>query len=294
MITRFAPSPTGELHLGHAYAAMVAHKLAREAGGKFFLRQEDIDTSRSRPEFYKKIEEDLRWLGLNWDGEILYQSERQAAYSLALEKLKALDLAYPCFCTRKDIQAALSAPHGIDAAIYPGTCRKMTAGESIARVEAGEAHAWRFDSARASQLHGDISFTDLRFGSIQVDTMINGDVILARKDIGIAYHLAVAVDDHFQEITHVTRGDDLLGATHIHRQLQEILALRVPIYLHHSCVCDENGKRLAKRDKALTIRNLRENGFSPEEVLAMAKDSPETQGSKPGNPPIPFSHHPHH
>jgi glutamyl-Q tRNA(Asp) synthetase len=271
MKTRFAPSPTGELHLGHVYAAKVAHDLAREAGGQFLLRQEDIDTSRVRDEFYGKIEEDLQWLGLVWDGEVLRQRDRQAAYMAVLESLKEMGLAYPCFCTRKDIQAAQSAPHGSEAAIYPGTCRELSPQDAARRIAAVEAHSWRFDSGKAAEIHGDLYFEDLRFGKTRVDVAVNGDAVLARKDIGIAYHLAVVVDDEFQEITHVTRGDDLLGATHVQRQLQAILGYREPVYLHHGLVCDESGKRLAKRDAARSIQHLRESGFSPQEVLTMAQ-----------------------
>jgi glutamyl-Q tRNA(Asp) synthetase len=273
IITRFAPSPTGDLHLGHVYAAKVAHDLARESGGRFLLRQEDIDAGRVKPEFYRRIEEDLEWLGLRWDGEILLQSERREAYENALETLKSMGLAYPCFCTRKDIQAALSAPHGSDAAIYPGICRSLSTAETSDRIAAGEAHAWRFEAGKAAAIHGDLSFYDLRFGKIRVDTSVNGDAILARKDIGVAYHLAVVVDDQFQEITHVTRGEDLLEATHIHRQLQAVLGYREPLYLHHTLVRDENGKRLAKRDAARSIHSLREQGFSPGEVMAMLRVS---------------------
>lgn len=273
IITRFAPSPTGDLHIGHAQAAKVAHDLAREAGGRFLMRQEDIDAGRVKPQFYRRIEEDLEWLGLPWDGEILLQSGRRAAYDSALEKLKAMGLAYPCFCTRKDIQAALSAPHGPDAAIYPGTCRTLSAAESHDRIDAGEAHSWRFDAEKAARFHGDLSFHDLRFGEIRVDPAENGDAVLARKDIGVAYHLAVVVDDDFQEITHVTRGEDLLAATHIHRQLQAVLGFREPRYLHHALVRDEHGTRLAKRDGARSIRTLREQGLSPEEVFAMIQAS---------------------
>ncbi len=269
-VTRFAPSPTGELHLGHVYAAVVARDLAREAGGKFLLRQEDIDSSRVREEYYGKIEEDLRWLGLDWDGEVLRQSDRQEAYGEALEKLKQLGLVYPCFCTRKDIQAALSAPHGISA-IYPGTCRSIDPQEADQRINNGEAHSWRFDATKAQTIHGNLSFEDLRFGETPVDPAVNGDAVLARKDIGIAYHLAVVADDDFQEITHVTRGEDLLGSTHIHRQLQAILGYRQPVYFHHQLVCDENGKRLAKRDDARSIRHLRESGLSLSEVLTLAQ-----------------------
>ncbi len=273
IITRFAPSPTGELHLGHAYAAKVAHDLARSANGLFYLRQEDIDSSRVKAEFYDQIETDLKWFGLFWDGEILHQSSRQQAYDAALDSLKSMGLVYPCFCTRKDIQAALSAPHSSDAAIYPGTCREIPTQEATDRITSGEAYSWRFHASKAAKIHGALSFEDLRFGKILVDPSINGDAILARKDIGVAYHLAVVVDDSFQNITHVTRGDDLLGATHIHRQLQAILVFAKPTYLHHACVCDETGKRLAKRDQAHSIRALRDAGHSPSEVLAMFSPS---------------------
>lgn len=265
-ITRFAPSPTGELHLGHAYAAKVAHDLAREHNGHFLLRHEDIDSSRVREIYYSQIEEDLRWLGLNWDGDALRQSHRQDAYRDALEILKQRGLVYPCFCTRKDIQQSLSAPHGLTEHIYPGICRDIPASESAQRIADGDAHAWRFNSNQAALIHGELSFHDLRFGKTQVNPDANGDAVLARKDIGIAYHLAVVVDDAFQNITHVTRGDDLLESTHIHRQLQAVLGFPEPTYLHHRCICDENGKRLAKRDDARSICTLREQGHTPEGI----------------------------
>ena len=270
-ITRFAPSPTGHLHLGHAYAAKVAHELARQHNGHFLLRHEDIDSSRVREAYYQQIEDDLRWLGLDWDGEALCQSSRQDAYRDALEILKQQDLIYPCFCTRKDIQQSLSAPHGATENIYPGICRNLPKEQTAQRIAAGEAHAWRFDSNKSAVLHGELSFEDLRFGKIRVNPNANGDAVLARKDIGIAYHLAVVVDDAFQNITHVTRGDDLLESTHIHRQLQAVLEFPEPTYLHHPCICDESGKRLAKRDDARSILTLREQGLTPEAVLDMAK-----------------------
>ena len=274
-VTRFAPSPTGHLHLGHAYAAKVAHDLARKSGGRFLLRHEDIDSSRVREEYFGKIEQDLQWLGLRWDGPALRQSNRQPAYENALQQLKQHELVYPCFCSRKDIQAALSAPHGSDLSNYPGTCRAIPFKEAEIRINDGEPHAWRFDSGKAAELHGDLFFEDLHFGRTKVDPTANGDAVLARKDIGIAYHLAVVVDDEFQGISHVTRGDDLFGATHIHRQLQAILGYREPLYFHHPCICDENGKRLAKRDDARSIRNLRECGHSPRKYWKWLKlDSP--------------------
>ena len=273
-VTRFAPSPTGLLHLGHIYAAKVARDLAKKNGGLFLLRHEDIDSSRIREEYYGMIEEDMKWLGLNWDGEILRQSSRQEAYVTALQELKQRGLVYPCFCTRKEIQAeiqrSLGAPHGNASHLYPGTCRSLPTAQSAERIAAGEAYAWRFDSQKAAEIHGELTFEDLRLGKSRVDRMVNGDAVLARKDIGIAYHLAVVVDDEFQDITHVTRGDDLHGSTHIHRQLQVIFGYRELVYLHHACVCDEDGKRLAKRDEARSIRSLREQGFTPQKVLASA------------------------
>lgn len=271
--TRFAPSPTGDLHLGHVYAAKVASDLARKAGGRFLLRHEDIDSLRLKPECYRHIEEDLEWLGLCWDGEILRQSSRLDIYRSVLESLTDMGLAYPCFCTRRNIRDALSAPHGVGMRIYPGTCRVLSQAEAQDRIAAGEAHAWRFHAEKAAQIHGDLSFHDLRFGQIRVDTSVNGDAVLARKDIGVAYHLAVVVDDAFQEITHITRGEDLLHSTHIHRQLQAILGHPEPIYLHHPLIHDEYGKRLAKRTAARAIRTLREEGVLPEEVIAMLKAS---------------------
>jgi glutamyl-Q tRNA(Asp) synthetase len=269
LTTRFAPSPTGHLHIGHAYAARVARELAREHNGRFLLRHEDIDSSRVREEYYQQIEDDLHWLGLDWDSEPLRQSTRIAAYCDALEILKERDLIYPCFCTRKDIQQSLSAPHGAAENIYPGNCRDLPREQSAQRIAGGEAHAWRFNANKAAALHGELTFHDLRFGTIRVYPNANGDAVLARKDIGIAYHLAVVTDDAFQKITHVTRGDDLLESTHIHRQLQAVLEFPEPTYLHHRCIRDETGKRLAKRDHARSIRTLREQGFTSDALLDM-------------------------
>lgn len=274
MTTRFAPSPTGDLHFGHILAAKVARDLAKSVpGGRFLLRHEDIDTPRVKPEYYRHIEEDLEGLGLTWDDKPLRQSDRREAYDQALGKLRELGLAYPCFCTRKDIQAALSAPHGPGEILYPGTCRSLDPTETMRRISDGETHSWRLNSTKSAALHGAIYLTDLRFGTTQVDPTVNGDVVLARKDIGTAYHLAVVVDDEFQEITHVTRGEDLLGATHVQRQLQSILGYREPVYLHHALVRDENGTRLAKRDAARSVRTLREQGLTSDEILAMTQVS---------------------
>jgi len=271
-ITRFAPSPTGRLHLGHALAAWVAHSLARDAGGVFLLRHEDIDGSRVREEFYHGIEEDLQWLGLTWDGEALRQTSRITAYDAALESLRDKNLIYPCFCTRREIQDEWArmgaAPQGPEAPVYPGICRHLTADGQQQKIASGIPFAWRLDSANAGELAGPLTFRDLRFGDISVNPGLLGDVVLARKDIGTAYHLAVVVDDAFQEITHVTRGEDLLSSTHVHRLLQVLLGLPEPLYLHHALVLDDVGQRLAKRNDSLSIKTLRDNGMSPAEVLA--------------------------
>jgi glutamyl-Q tRNA(Asp) synthetase len=273
--TRFAPSPTGRLHLGHAFAAQVAHSLARASGGLFLLRHEDIDGPRVREEYYRGIEEDLEWLGLQWDGEPLRQTTRTAAYEEALATLRDRRLVYPCFCTRRGIQEEwarmAAAPQGPEGPVYPGICRNLARDEQEEKLRSGVPHAWRLDTGRAAALTGPLTFRDLRFGEIPVDPGLLGDVVLARKDIGTAYHLAVVVDDAFQEITHVTRGEDLLSSTHVHRQLQTLLGLPAPLYLHHQLVLDEAGKRLAKRHDALSIRSLRDSGKTAEEVAQASR-----------------------
>lgn len=275
-VTRFAPSPTGRLHLGHAYAAKVARDLASTGGGKFLLRFEDIDHTRVRPEYYGQIEEDLRWLGLDWDGPALRQSGRTDAYADALERLRESGVVYPCFCTRREIEEEIarmvSAPHGPEGALYPGTCRKLSADEREARLCSGDQPAWRLDATMAVEMTGRLTFTDLRHGLQTVQPGLLGDVVLARKDIGTSYHLAVVVDDAFQQITHVTRGEDLLPSTHVHRLLQELLGFPEPAYLHHALVTDEHGVRLAKRHDALSVAALRESGFSPQGVWLEARN----------------------
>jgi glutamyl-Q tRNA(Asp) synthetase len=272
MLTRFAPSPTGRLHLGHVLAARVAHSLARESGGTFLLRHEDIDGPRVREEFYHGIEEDLKWLGLEWDGEPLRQTQRIPAYDAALDVLRERDLVYPCFCTRREIQEEWArigaAPQGPEAPAYPGICRNLTEEVRRRKIQSGAAYAWRLDSEKAAALTGPLTFRDLRFGETRVNPRLLGDVVLARKDIGTAYHLAVVVDDAFQEITHVTRGEDLLGSTHVHRILQTLFGYPEPLYLHHELVLDENGNRLAKRNDSLSIATLRERGMTPDQVMA--------------------------
>jgi glutamyl-Q tRNA(Asp) synthetase len=276
--TRFAPSPTGRLHLGHAYAAKVACDLAKSLGGRFLLRFEDIDHTRVREDFYREIEEDLGGLGLGWDGPALRQSDRTGAYATALEQLRIQGSVYPCFCTRREIEDEVAritgAPHAPEGALYPGTCRLLSHQERHTRLAAGAQPAWRLDAARAAEITGPLSFTDLRHGRHAVDPGLLGDVILARKDIGTSYHLAVAVDDAFQQVSHVTRGEDLLPSTHVHRLLQALLGLPEPVYLHHELVTDESGVRLAKRHDALSIRALRDRGCESAELLARLPEVP--------------------
>ena len=272
MTTRFAPSPTGRLHLGHAYAALVAHDLARREEGRFLLRFEDIDHTRVRPEYYEGIEEDLHWLGIAWDDDPIRQSDRLGSYQGALAQLRERGVLYPCFCTRRNINEEISrianAPHGPEGPLYPGTCRALGKSERADRIAAGESHAWRLDPARAAECTGALSFEDDRLGSHRVDPALLGDVILARKDIATSYHLAVVVDDSAQGITHVTRGEDLLAATHVQRLLQGLLDFPAPRYLHHELIRDDAGQRLATRHDALALALLRESGLSPEEIRA--------------------------
>lgn len=270
--TRFAPSPTGRLHLGHAYSAWYARGYA--AGGRFLLRIEDIDRERSREEYVEGIFEDLRWLGLDWEGEVWFQSERGEAYAAALRQLRELEVVYPCFCTRREIQEEVArmgnAPHGPDGALYPGTCRGLGFSERSERVEAGEAHVWRLDLGLALRGVGALNFVE-KGGRVRCRPELFGDVILARRDAGSAYHLCVVVDDAAQGVELVTRGEDLREATGVHRVLQELLGLPEPAYDHHGLVVDADGKRLAKRSDSLSIRALRERGMSAWEVLAFSK-----------------------
>lgn len=274
-VTRFAPSPTGLLHLGHAHSALFGWSLARRAGGRFLLRLEDIDATRCRPEFAASIEEDLAWLGLSWDGPVRVQSRHMAEYRAVLDRLSARGLLYPCFCTRaeiaREIAAAGHAPHGPDGPIYPGTCRRLSAGERAARIARGDPFALRLDMAAAlEQAPRDLSFHELGEGRIRCDPAPFGDVVLARKEIPASYHLCVTHDDALQGVTLVTRGLDLQPATHLHRLLQALLGWPEPLYAHHRLLTDATGRRLAKRDRATTLRALREAGHSPAEVRAMA------------------------
>jgi glutamyl-Q tRNA(Asp) synthetase len=267
--TRFAPSPTGLLHLGHAHSALFAARAAEQAGGRFLLRIEDIDATRCRPEFTAAILEDLAWLGLAWEGPVRVQSTRMAAYGASLDALRRRGLLYPCFCTRGDIAAAIAAAHG-PAAIYPGTCRTLPRSEAEARIAAGRPYALRLDVGRALTETGPLQFTDLIHGPRRCTPEAQGDVVLARKDIPASYHLCVTQDDAEQGVTLVTRGEDLLEATDIHRLLQALMGWPEPLYAHHGLITDEQGKRLAKRDQAPTLRAMRASGMSPAEVRAAA------------------------
>jgi glutamyl-Q tRNA(Asp) synthetase len=279
---RFAPSPTGPLHLGHAFSAMLAHDGARTAGGRFLLRMEDLDASRVRAGHVAAIEADLGWLGLQWDGPVLFQSARRAAHAAALDALAARGLVYRCVCTRRDIAAAAAAPQegaGPDGPPYPGTCRDAPPAED------GRSAAMRLDMARAVAALGGreavaaLAFQETGAGpggetgriALAPDRLLaeTGDVVLRRKDGTAAYHLAVVVDDAHQGITHVTRGRDLFGATALHRLLQALLGVPVPVYHHHRLIRDAAGRRLAKRDDARALATLRDRGATPAEIRAM-------------------------
>lgn len=258
-ITRFAPSPTGRLHLGHAYSAVLGHRRAVENGGKLLLRIEDLDQTRSRPEFVEGIFEDLSWLGIEWAQPLLVQSQRTSAYEWALHELKERGLVYACFCTRADIAQSLTAPHGDAASSYPGTCRALP---DDPERRATTPHCWRLNSAKAlatAELPSWKEDDGSTFAATETDI---GDAILARKDAPSSYHLACVVDDAATGVTLLTRGADLRPSTPVQRLLQELLGLPVPIYLHHRLVAHDDGRRLAKRDFAPTLAAMREKGVN--------------------------------
>jgi glutamyl-Q tRNA(Asp) synthetase len=269
VVTRFAPSPTGELHLGSAYSAWVAWTRARAAGGTFLVRIEDIDIRRCKREFETAILADLAWLGLASDGAVRRQSDHFAEYGKVLDRLDARGLVYPCFCTRADIAASAGAPQGPDGPLYPGTCRHLSAQERRDRIAAGVEHCLRLDAAKAAAEAGPYGFIDEKRGTIAGEPLLFGDVVIARKDTPTSYHLSVTHDDHLQGITLVTRGEDLLPSTHVHVLLQKLLGYETPLYAHHRLLTAPDGKRLAKRDKSLTLRALREGGKTPEEVFSL-------------------------
>ena len=284
-VERFAPSPTGLLHLGHAFSALTAFEAAKKVGGKFLVRIEDIDTTRSKPKFEEAIFEDLAWLGIEWEQPVLRQVDRFDAYRAALDDLRSRGLIYPCFCTRKEINAAMTAPHhdgssvGADGPAYPGTCR--TQATDTARMDCNP-YAFRLDMRKAVASIGGagivkkLSFKEFGSGPNGEKKKVNldpgylieacGDIVLARKETPASYHLSVVLDDAFQQVTHVTRGQDLFAATSIHRLLQALFGRSTPSYRHHRLITDEDGKRLAKRDDARSIRAYREDGATVGDV----------------------------
>lgn len=276
--TRFAPSPTGLLHLGHAHSALTGWTRARREGGRFLLRIEDIDPTRCRRELEQAIFEDLAWLGLTWEEPVRRQSEHWDDYRAALARLEAMGLLYPCFCTRADIAreiaGAAGAPHlaarGPDGPLYPGTCRRLPPAERGALRDAGTPFALRLDAAAAIARAGPLTWVDERAGGQRARPELFGDVVLARKETPTSYHLAVVVDDHLQGVTHVVRGEDLFAATHVHRLLQALLEIPPPVWHHHGLITDATGRRLAKRHDAKALRTLRAEGLSPAAVRALA------------------------
>jgi len=268
-VTRFAPSPTGRLHRGHAFSALTAWTAAQNAGGRFLLRLEDIDATRCRPEYEAAILEDLAWLGLSWETPVRRQSGHMADYQAALGRLRDAGLVYRCFRTRKELAEDIGrAPHGPIEAFRGGP---LMPDDEARRLEAGDSYAWRLsiDAAEAA-LGGfeDLTFEEQGLGVIEAQPDLGGDVVLARKDLGVAYHLAVVVDDALQGVTHVIRGEDLFEATHTQRLLQALLGLPTPIYRHHPLLLGPDGKRYAKRDKAQTLAELRAGGMPPEALRA--------------------------
>ena len=272
-VTRFAPSPSGRLHLGHGYSAALAHQWARQSGGKFRLRIEDLDPARCRPEFVCAIEEDLQWLGLDWDGPVLVQSQRTAYYEAALEKLKAQRLVFACFCTRSDIVQSVTAPHGDAATSYPGTCRDLP---DDRERRSATPHSWRLNASKALALCGLPSWTEAGGRSFKASISDIGDAVVARKDAPASYHLSCVVDDSASGVTMVVRAADLRPSTPIQRLLQMLLGLGEPTYLHHPLVAHADGRRLAKRDLPPTLAAMREEGIDGRRLVErlLGKDLP--------------------
>ena len=276
IVTRFAPSPTGYLHLGHVRSALEGWQAARRDGGRFLLRVEDIDQTRCRADYAAAIAEDLEWLGLLWDGPVRRQSEHFDDYRAALDRLAGMAVLYPCFCTRREIRDEIAraggAPQGEAGPVYPGTCRNLAPRERASRITADADFALRLDVSTAVDCIGPLDWSE-DGRRIVAEPGLLGDVVLARKDVPASYHLAVTLDDALQGVTLVTRGADLLTATHVHRLLQALLGLPTPGYRHHPLLSDASGRRLAKRDRALTVRAMRAAGTTPAQILAMAQSS---------------------
>jgi glutamyl-Q tRNA(Asp) synthetase len=262
-VTRFAPSPSGLLHLGHAFSAVIGHSQSSRSHGKFRLRIEDLDQTRCRPEFVHGIYEDLRWLDLDWNEPVLVQSQRTDKYEAALEQLKERSLVFACFCTRSDIALSLTAPHGDAATLYPGTCREIS--DDPAR-RAALPHSWRLNSTKAVELAGLPSWTETDGRKFTAKANDIGDAILARKDAPASYHLSCVVDDAASGVTMVVRGGDLRSSTPVQRLLQKLLGLPEPTYLHHPLITHDDGRRLAKRDRAPTLQAMRAAGVDGKEL----------------------------
>jgi|TARA_B110000116_G_C16789997_1_gene563154 glutamyl-Q tRNA(Asp) synthetase len=270
IITRFAPSPTGRLHMGHAYSALFAESLAIVDGGKFFLRIEDIDKNRCREEHVEGIYEDLKWLGICLDSEILFQSTRFDEYKNSINILRGMGVLYPCFCSRKKIEVEQSnvalAPHGPGSPKYSGNCRAIRSEEREGRIAKGEPHSLRLDCSKASAITGELQWFDQLAGNMNMEPSILGDVIISRKDIATSYHLAVTLDDAEQGVTLISRGEDLMESTHVHRMLQCLLGLPVPQWCHHKLITNSAGKRFSKREGSLTLKEMRDSGIKAKDV----------------------------
>ncbi len=281
MRTRFAPSPSGPLHVGHVLAAVEARDYAQRGGGECLLRIEDID-ARCKPEWVELMERDLRWLGLTFDGDVLWQSRSFDRYAAALARLREGGFLYPCFCTRAEIRTQMlesgRAPHEELGFQYEGQCRALPPELVEQRLSRGEAHAWRLDMRRAEDELGVLSWVDELQGEQCVVPSAWGDPVLARKEFPASYHLCVVVDDAMQQISHVTRGLDLSSSTHLHRVIQGLLGLPTPLYRHHGLICDAQGKRLAKRDGARSLVSLREAGFTAQQLLDSLQRALENGG----------------
>ena len=272
VITRFAPSPTGNLHLGHAFSALFAEREARTGNGKFLVRIEDIDTARCNSAFEASIFEDLSWLRLTWEKPVRKQSNHMADYAKGLKKLENLGLLYRCTLSRKELSEVMSAPHPDNALnstqkTPTDTLRYISAIENERRLGAGAPYAIRLHMGAALKLAGNLKWYDCEHGEQIAEPETFGDIVLARKDIATSYHLSVTIDDAIQGITRVTRGNDLLPATHIHRLLQELLELPTPDYHHHKMITDKNGLRLAKRNKSSTLQEMKKSGQNPEDII---------------------------
>lgn len=274
-VFRFAPSPNGRLHLGHAYSALLNYRLATQQGGRFLLRIEDIDTARCTPEFTRHVLEDLRWLGLEWEEPVRVQSEHFPDYQQAMLPFKERGLVYPCFCSRAQISAVSTGTDPDGAPLYPGTCRALSSGQAQERISRGEQHSWRLDMQKVMKAVPG-PYEALRFALpsfrqeiFTVDPKRWGDVILVRKETPTSYHLSVVVDDALQDVTHIVRGADLEAATDLHVLLQKLLGLPAPLYHHHALIKSGEGEKLSKSRQSETLADLRARGVTPDQVIKM-------------------------